>query len=113
MYRFALLAALLGLAWPITAFALEEQLPQTPGVNERLNNVLGSEGGVQVYMDPEGNVGTILDPPGGERRITVQPPQSPSRNLGPPLQLDNPPFQVPQTVAPSQPPALDLPQKAR
>jgi hypothetical protein len=54
-----------------------------PGFNERLNQALGSEGGVQVYKDPEGNVGTILDPPGGERRHGAA-AESPSMNLGPP-----------------------------
>jgi hypothetical protein len=34
-------------------------------------------------------------------------------NLGPPLQLDNPPFHVPQAVVPTKPPAPDFPQKAR
>lgn len=113
MYKLPLVLAILGLAWPTTTLASEEQPPQAPGVNERLNEALDSEGGVQVYVDPEGNVGTIIDPPGGERRVTVQPPQSPSRNLGPPLQLNNPPFHVPQAVVPAQPAAPDLPQKAR
>lgn len=93
--------------------AAEEPPSQVPGFNERLNQALGSEGGVQVYKDPAGNVGTILDPPGGERRITVQPPQSPSMNLGPPLQLHNQPLQLPQAMPPTHPPAPDFPQKAR
>lgn len=93
--------------------ASEEQPPQAPGFNERLNQALGSDGGVQVYMDPDGNVGTIIDPPGGERHSTVQPPQSPSINLGPPLQLHNTPFQMPPAVTPTQPPAPEFPQKAR
>src|SRR5215216_977210 len=69
--------------------------PALPGFNERFNQALGSEGGVQVYMDQEGMVGTLVDPPGGERTFMVQPPQSPSINLGPPLQLHNPPRQLP------------------
>jgi hypothetical protein len=43
----------------------------------------------------------------------VQPPQSPSMNLGPPLQLNNPLFHVPQAVVPAKPPTPDFPQKAR
>ena len=94
--------------------AADELLPQVPGLNERLNQALGSEGGgVQVYKDPTGNVGTILDPPGGERRITVQPPQSPSMNLGPPLQLHNQPLQLPLAVPPTHPSSPSFPQKAR
>lgn len=93
--------------------ACEEQPPHAPGFNERLNQALGSEGGAQVYKDPEGNVGTILDPPGGERRITVQPPQSPSMNLGPPLQLHTPPSQMPPAPAPAHSSFPDFPQKAR
>ncbi len=85
----------------------------TPGFHERLHHALGSEGGVQVYKDPEGNVGTILDPPGGERRVTVQPPHSPSMNLGPPLQLYNPPSQLPPSQTPAHPSFPGFPQKAR
>ncbi|HEU4685689.1 MAG TPA: hypothetical protein VFS39_14370, partial [Nitrospira sp.] len=61
-----------------------------------MNEALGSEGGVQVYKDAEGNVGTLIDPPGGERSFTVQPPQSPSINVGPPLQLHHVPPHVTQ-----------------
>jgi hypothetical protein len=96
-------AVLFGLAQATPLLAFEEQPPQTPGYNERLNQALGSEGGVQVYKDPAGNVGTVLDPPGGERRFTVQPPQSPSINLGPPLQLHNPPPFLPQPAMPADP----------
>lgn len=113
MFRMALFLAIVGAAWPSMLLAGEEQPPQAPGFNERLNEALGSEGGVQVYMDPEGNVGTILDPPGGERRVTVQPPQSPSMNLGPPLQLNNPPFQLSPPVPPVHSSSPDFPQKAR
>jgi hypothetical protein len=113
MCRIALLLAILvGTAWAGMSLASEEQPLQQPGVNERLNQVLGIEGGVQVYMDLKGNVGTIIDPPGGERRITVQPPQSQSRNLGPPLQLNNQPLQSPQAVTPAGPPSPEFPQKA-
>ncbi|MBD0316318.1 MAG: hypothetical protein ICV75_06475 [Nitrospiraceae bacterium] len=87
--------------------------PRIPGFNERLNQALGSEGGVQVYQDGAGNVGTIIDPPGGERRFSVQPPPSPSMNLGPPLQLSPPPVLAPPTTTPAPPSAQDFPQKAR
>ena len=113
MYRLVVLLVIVGAAWPSMLLALEEQPIQEPDFNERLNQALGSEGGAQVYKDPEGNVESILDPPSGERRVTVQPPQSPSMNLGPPLQLNNPPFHVPQAVVPAKPPAPDFPQKAR
>jgi hypothetical protein len=113
MYKLGVFLALAGVGWSSMLFAAEEQRPQVPGFNERLNRALGSEGGVQVYKDPAGNVGTILDPPGGERRVTVQPPQSPSMNLGPPLQLHNQPLQLPQAMPPTHPPAPDFPQKAR
>jgi len=113
MYKMVFFLALVGMTGPNMLLAVEEQPPPTAGFNERLNEALGSEGGVQVYMDPEGNVGTILDPPGGERRVTVQPPQSPSMNLGPPLQLNHPPFQLPPAESPVHPPTPDFPQKAR
>ena len=113
MYKMAVFLAIVGVVWPSMPLACEEQPPHALGVNERLTQALGSEGGAQVYKDPEGNVETILDPPGGERRVTVQPPQSPSMNLGPPLQLHNPPFQLPPAVTPAHPPSPDFPQKAR
>lgn len=113
MFMMAVRLAVIGAIWPGALLASEVQPLQAPGVNERVNQALGPEGGVQVYMDPEGNVETILDPPGGEPRITVQPPQSPSMNLGPPLQLNHPPFQLPQAVTPAHPPVQDYPQKAR
>jgi hypothetical protein len=113
MYKRGVVLAIVGVTWASMLLAAEEPRSQVPGFNERLNQALGSEGGVQVYKDPAGNVGTILDPPGGERRITVQPPQSPSMNLGPPLQLHNQPFQLPQAVPPAHPPSPSFPQKAR
>ncbi len=81
-------------------------------VHERLNEALRPEGGVQVYQDANGNVGTVLDLPGGERQLTVQPPQSPSINLGPPLQLHQRPFLAPPSINPASPPAPEFPQKA-
>ena len=113
MYKTGVFLVIIGVSWASVPIAAEEPPPQVPGFNERLNQALGSEGGVQVYKDPAGNVGTILDPPGGERRITVQPPQSPSMNLGPPLQLHNQPLQLPQAVPPTHPPSPSFPQKAR
>jgi hypothetical protein len=113
MYKTGVFLVIFGVTWPSMLLAAEEPPSQVPGFNERLNQALGSEGGVQVYKDPAGNVGTILDIPGGERRVTVQPPQSPSMNLGPPLQLHNQPLQLPQTVPPAHPPAPSFPQKAR
>ena len=107
----ALFLGLIGI-WQSPLLA-EEQAPFIPGFNERLNQALGYEGGVQVYMDADGNVGTLIDPPGGERRFTVQPPQSPWMNLGPPLQLHNSPFKQPSIVAPGPSSAPDFPQKAR
>ncbi len=103
----------IGAIWPGALLASEVPAPQAPDVNERVNQALGPEGGVQVYMDPDGNVETILDPPGGEPHSTVQPPPSPSMNLGPPLQLNQPPFQLPQSVTPPHSPAQSFPQKAR
>jgi hypothetical protein len=113
MYRLIFCIALVGSAWPSMLFALEQSPPQTPDVNERLTQALGFEGGVQVYKDDKGNVKTTFHFPGGGRRVTVQPPQSPSMNLGPPLQLNNPPFQLPQDITPAHPPSRDFPQKAR
>ena len=113
MYKMGVFLATVGMSWASMLLAADEPPSQVPGFNKRLNQALGSEGGVQVYKDPAGNVGTILDPPGGKRRITVQPPQSPSMNLGPPLQLHNPPSQLPPAMPPTHPLAPDFPQKAR
>jgi hypothetical protein len=113
MYTVGIVLVIVGISWASMLLAAEEPPSQVPGFNERLNQALGSEGGVQVYKDPAGNVGTILDPPGGERRVTVQPPQSPSMNLGPPLQLHNQPLQLPQAVPPTHPSSPSFPQKAR
>ena len=113
MNKINIVLVVVGVSWASMLLAAEEPPSQVPGFNERLNQALGSEGGVQVYKDPAGNVGTILDPPGGERRITVQPPQSPSMNLGPPLQLHNQPLQLPQAVTPTLPSSPSFPQKAR
>ncbi len=88
------------------------EAPSRPGFNERLNQALGSEGGVQVYMDAEGNVGTIIDVPGGDRKVLVQPPQSPSINLGPPLQLPPRPLVPGPAQDPHQSATPQFPRKA-
>lgn len=91
----------------------ENQSPQ-PGAKERLNQVLNPEGGTTVYKDPAGNVHTTIVLPNGERSVTVQPPQSPPINDGPPLQLNNRRFELPPPPPmPARPPAPDFPQKAR
>jgi hypothetical protein len=113
MYRMVVFLAVVGVAWPSMLLALEEQPPQAPGLNQRLKQALGSEGGAYVYKDHAGNVESVLDPPGGQRRVTIQPPPSPSMNLGPPLQLHNPPFQLPPAVTPAHPSSPEFPQKAR
>jgi hypothetical protein len=92
------------------AYAVEGEPAVRPGFNPMLNQALKGEGGVQVYMDKEGNVGTVTDAGTGHRTFSVQPPQSPSINLGPPLQLHNKSLSFP--LNPSQrgpgdrPPAL-------
>lgn len=116
-YGFAAILVMLDGPVNVQATGTEAPVIAVPGFNERLNRALGSEGGVQVYQDSDGNVGTLIDPPGGERRFTVQPPPSPSMNLGPPLQLHQapvplPPFSVPPPL-PCPPPAAQFPQKAR
>jgi hypothetical protein len=105
-----LLCLVVGYSVPNVTLVLDQ--PAQPGFNERLNQALGSEGGVQVYQDAAGNVGTVIDPPGGKRRFTVQPPQSSSMNLGPPLQLSPPPRTGPPST-PAPRPSEDFPQQAR
>lgn len=97
----------------------EGDLPQfdqdrpTTGYNHRLDQALGAEAGVQVYMDQDGNVGTIIDQGQGRRNMTVQPPVSQSRTIGPPLQLHNRPFSI-DSIAPAPPPTgPDFPTKAK
>ncbi len=91
----------------------EAEEPRVPGFNERLNQFLGSEGGVQVYQDAHGNIGTLIDPPSGERQFTVQPPQSPWMNVGPPLQLPQHPPVVAPVPGTAPPPTPDFPRRAR
>ncbi len=104
---------MVGCSSPNTMLVIGEPPETVPGFNERLSQALGAEGGVQVYQDTAGNVGTVIDPPGGARRFTVQPPQSPSMNLGPPLQLAPPPATLPPAATPIPPPPPDFPHKAR
>jgi hypothetical protein len=110
MHRIAVFMILMfGTVWPVFVFAFsEEDSSQQPSAQERLNQVLDSEGGTTVYKDPQGNVESVIELPNGERRVIVQPPQSPSMNLGPPLQLNNQPLQLP-----SPPPAPEFPLRAR
>lgn len=96
------------------AYAVEPEPAVSPGFNPILDQALKGEGGVQVYMDRDGNVGTVTDMGTGHRTFSVQPPQSPSINLGPPLQLHNnslsfppnspqpPPGEQPPTSAPAR-----------
>ncbi|MDI3462733.1 MAG: hypothetical protein OJF50_001554 [Nitrospira sp.] len=94
--------------------AAAEEPPQQPSAKERLNQVLGPEGGIHVYKDDQWNVESTIVLPNGERIIKVQPPQSPGFNVGPPLQLHNQTFQLPPpSPAPAHPPAPEFPQRAR
>lgn len=81
----------------IPALASEQGSTDVPGFNPILDRALTGEPGVQVYVDKEGNVGTVIDAGPGHRTFSVQPPQSQSRNLGPPLQLHNHSLQFPLT----------------
>lgn len=108
------LIIIIGAAWPSPLLAAMEEPPQQPSAKERLNQVLNQEGGIQVYKDHQGNVESTINLPNGERIITVQPPQSPGFNTGPPLQLNNQTFQLPSPPpAPAHPPAPEFPQRAR
>lgn len=44
-----LILLVLDTTWPGPALAAEEPATTIPGFNERLNQAVGSEGGVQVY----------------------------------------------------------------
>ena len=99
--------------WTSLPLALGEEPLQQPGAKDRLQQVLDGEGGTTVYMDASGNVHSTTDLPNGDRIVTVQPPQIPGLNLGPPLQLNNRPLQLQQTApVPTQPPPPDFPQRA-
>lgn len=105
----------IGTVWPGPVLASsEDDSSQQPNAQERLNQVLDSEGGTTVYKDSQGNVESVIELPNGERRVIVQSPQSPSINIGPPLQLNNPRLQLPPlSPAPAEPPTPDFPQRAR
>ncbi|MFO0700591.1 MAG: hypothetical protein U0236_15315 [Nitrospira sp.] len=108
------IAALAYAATNSLSLANEESPPQQPGAQERLNQILNTEGGTTVYMDPAGNVHTTTVLPNGERSVIVQPPQAPGINVGPPLQLNNRRLELPSPPpTPAHPPAPDFPQKAR
>lgn len=100
--------------FPSLPFAMGEEPSQQPSAKDRLQQVLDAEGGTTVYKDAAGNVHSTTDLPNGDRIVTVQPPQIPGLNLGPPLQLNNRTLQLPQTrPVPAQPPPPDFPQRAR
>ncbi|MBX3331233.1 MAG: hypothetical protein KF722_12570 [Nitrospira sp.] len=115
MNRIAIcLIIIIGPVWPSLLLAAVEESSQQPSAKERLNQVLGPEGGIQVYKDHQGNVESTINLPNGERIIKVQPPPSPGLNLGPPLQLHNQTFQLPSSPpTPAQPPPPEFPQRAR
>jgi len=94
--------------------ASEDHPSSQPTAQERLKHVLNPEGGIHVYKDHRGTVESTITLPNGERIITVQPPHGSGLNLGPPLQLNNQPLQLPPPPPiPAQLPAPDFPQKAR
>lgn len=104
----------IGLLGPCSLLASDEWSSQQPSAKERLQQVLDAEGGTTVYKDPAGNVHTTTDLPNGDRIISVQLPQIPGLNLGPPLQLNNRTLQLPpSSPTPAQPPAPEFPQRAR
>jgi hypothetical protein len=108
------LVIMIGTGWASLLPAAAEESPQQPSAKERLNQVLGPEGGIHVYKDDQWNVESTTVLPNGERIIKVQPPTSPAFNTGPPLQLHNQTFQLPSPPpAPAQPPAPEFPQRAR
>jgi len=105
---------LAGTIEPSLLLAGGEAPSQQSSAQERLNQVLDSEGGTTVYKDRKGNVESIITLPGGEQIITVQPPQGAGINLGPSLQLHNQTLQFPPTPpVPALPPSPDFPQRAR
>lgn len=82
------------------AYALDTEPMVSPGVNPALDQALKGEGGVQIYMDKDGNVGTVTDMGPAHRTFSLQPPQSASFNIGPPLQLHNKSLSFPLNVPP-------------
>lgn len=116
MYRIGacLVIIVTGSISPNLLLANEEVPSQQPSAQERLNQVLGPEGGTEVYKDAQGNTHNTTVLPDGEEIIVVQPPQVPGFNVGPPLQLNGGQLQFPpSTPAPAKPPAPDFPQRGR
>jgi hypothetical protein len=114
MDRIALCLMMIVTGYPSLSLAGWEEPPTQPSTKDRLQQVLDAEGGTTVYMDAVGNVHSTTNLPNGDRIIRVQPPQIPGLNLGPPLQLNNRPLQIPPPPpVPAQPPAPEFPQKAR
>ncbi len=102
----------IGLVRPGLLLASDEESSQQPSAKERLQQVLDAQGGTTVYKDATGTVHSTTDLPTGERIITVQPPQSPAMNLGPPLQLNNQTLRFPPPpLVPTQLPAPEFPQE--
>lgn len=105
---------IIGIGWPSFSTASDEAWSQQPGARKRLNQVLNSEGGIDVYKNPQGNVKSTTILPNGERVSVVQPPQIPSMNLGLPLQLNQRILQLPPVyLDPAQLPAPELPRWVR
>jgi hypothetical protein len=114
MYWLAVTLMTMGIGWPWASMASDEATSRQPSARERLGLVLDAEGGIRVYKDPQGNVETVTVLPTGEQTILVQPPQGPSINLGPPLQLNQRIIQFPPAPqVPAQRPAPEFPQRAR
>lgn len=116
MYRIGacLIIIVTGSVSPNLLFANEEVPSQQPSAKERLNQVLGPEGGIEVYKDAQGNTYNTTVLPNGQETIVVQPPQVPGFNVGPPLQLNGGQFQLPAPPSmPAKPPAPDFPQRGR
>ncbi len=109
-----LLMIILGTGWPNLLLADGAEPAPQPSAKDRLQQVLDAEGGTTVYMDPAGNVHTLTTLPNGDQILQIQPPQIPGLNLGPPLQLNNRPLQLPPPPpAPTHPPSPDFPERAR
>lgn len=110
----AFVVILVGTVGQSLSIAGGEEPSQQPSAQERLNQVLDSEGGTTVYKNRKGNVESTINLPGGEQIITVQPSQGAGINLGPPLQLNNQTLRFsPQPPVPALPPPPDFPQRAR
>lgn len=114
MYQIILCLMMIVTGWPSASMASEEEPMRQPSAKERLNHVLNDEGGTTVYMDAAGNVHSTTNLPNGDRIVTVQPPQRPGLNLGPPLQLNNRTLHLPPPPpVPAQPPPPEYPQRVR